>query len=90
MIPDSIIKKGRIIVCDNFYITLLLVEWIKEKLMHLIGTIQVNRFGTSFEWRLDKKVHERGSLRVIEQVDEDLNSMGFCFIVYERYFFFLT
>jgi hypothetical protein len=87
-LPESIHREGRIILIDNFYNTEMLVAWIKEQQLHLIGTVQPVRFnkgGSKSEpkpkWTLAKKAAiERGTMRVFNEIDEKGECQGMYFI----------
>jgi hypothetical protein len=67
VLPEDLQKRGRILVCDNYFPTLALIQWVKDISMHILATIQAQRFAGA-NWVLPLKA-KRGTLRVISQKD---------------------
>jgi len=75
-IPEEIQEAGRIVICDNYYNTMDVINWIKEKKLNLIGTVRPSRFNLGSQWELPKNTN-RGTVRVMKQVNEELQSQGY-------------
>jgi hypothetical protein len=54
VVDNQFRKAGKVIVLDNYYICLSIVEWILQHDMHIIGTVQSNRIPVP-NWTLSAK-----------------------------------
>jgi hypothetical protein len=85
-LPKSIHRKGRILLINNFYNTEVLVAWMKEQDLHMIGTIQPMRFNKvqakpKPKWALPQKDSiVRGTMRVFNEIDDNGEDQGMYFI----------
>ena len=52
---EGLRQRGRVIVVDNFYVTMDLMKWALDEGIHILGTVQANRIPQSQMWTLDAR-----------------------------------
>lgn len=85
-LPNEFQKKGRIIVMDNYYITVDVLKWLLEHKLHCIGTVQKQRIPFSIDWCLPSSA-QRGTIRTTNIKLEEEIGMFLLFYPFSHYFY---
>lgn len=79
-------KKGRVLVVDNFYVTLKVAKWALENQLHLLGTMQAARVPIQ-NWVLPSS-SPRGTIKAIQLWESPTQPLGtFFFFLFFSLFF---